>query len=133
MVVVTGPRLLPEHVLDGAEPPEGLEVRPYVPDLWKHLSVCDLAVVQSGLTTTMELVAARRPFLHIPLRHHFEQQYHVAHRLRRYGADEPLDYDDATPERLGALVAERIGRPVDYLPVAPGGAERIAARLAELI
>ena len=36
-------------------------------------SACDLAVVQGGLTTTMELVAGRRPFLYFPLANHFEQ------------------------------------------------------------
>ena len=82
MVVVAGPRIdpssLPSH--------EGLDVRAYVPDLYRHLGVCDLAVVQGGLTTTMELTAARRPFLYFPLRHHFEQNVHVRHRLKRYRA-----------------------------------------------
>ncbi len=64
----------------------GLEVRGYVPDLYRHLAVCDLAIVQGGLTTTMELTANRRPFLYVPLRHHFEQNFHVRHRLDRYGA-----------------------------------------------
>ena len=54
----------------------------YVHDLHRVLASCDLAVVQGGLTTTMELVAARRPFVYVPLRNHFEQNGHVAHRLR---------------------------------------------------
>ena len=61
-------------------------MRGYVPDLYRHLAACDLAVVQGGLTTTMELTAARRPFLYFPLRNHFEQNLHVAHRLDRHGA-----------------------------------------------
>ncbi len=52
---------------------DGLEVRAYVHDLYRHLAACDLAVVQGGLTTAMELTASRRPFLYVPLRHHFEQ------------------------------------------------------------
>ena len=32
----------------------------------RHLAACDLAVVQGGLTTTMELAANRRPFLYFP-------------------------------------------------------------------
>ena len=32
-----------------------------------------------------------------------------------------------------ALIAEEVGRPVDYLPVPAGGAERVAARLADLV
>ena len=45
----------------------GLEVHGYVDRLYRHLCVCDLAVVQGGLTTTMELTAAKRPFLYFPL------------------------------------------------------------------
>ena len=68
---------------------DGLEVRAYVHELYRHLAACDLAVVQGGLTTTMELTANRRPFLYFPLRHHFEQNFHVRHRLERYGAGRP--------------------------------------------
>ena len=99
MVVVTGPRIDPAQLTE-ALPADvardlghGLEVRPYVHDLWRHLAVCDLAVVQGGLTTTMELTANRRPFLYVPLRHHFEQQFHVRHRLDRHRAGRLVDYD----------------------------------------
>ena len=64
--------------------------RRYVPDLYRHLAACDLAVVQGGLTTCMELTANRRPFVYVPLRHHFEQNFHVHHRLQRYGAGRRL-------------------------------------------
>jgi hypothetical protein len=39
----------------------------------------------------MELTALGRPFIYIPLRHHFEQICHVAHRLRRYDSRRRLD------------------------------------------
>ena len=45
----------------------GVEVRGYVHELYRHLAACDVAVVQGGLTTTMELVAAGRPFVAVPL------------------------------------------------------------------
>ena len=64
MVVVAGPRIDPA-TLPAAD---GLEVRAYVHDLYRHLAACDLAVVQGGLTTTMELTANGRPFLYFPLR-----------------------------------------------------------------
>ena len=64
MVVVAGPRIdpasLPAH--------DGLEVHAYVHELYRHLAAADLAVVQGGLTTCMELTAAGRPFLYFPLR-----------------------------------------------------------------
>ena len=56
-----------------------------------------LAVVQGGLSTTMELTVNRRPFIYVPIRDHCEQIYHVAHRLNRYRAGTRLDYDALTP------------------------------------
>jgi UDP:flavonoid glycosyltransferase YjiC (YdhE family) len=119
MVVVTGPRIdpatFPRH--------EGLELRAYVHQLYRHLAACDLAVVQGGLTTCMELTANRRPFLYFPLRHHFEQNFHVAHRLDRYRAGRRMDYATSDPAAIAAAIAAELGRPVDYRwrPTAPPG------------
>ncbi len=129
MVVVAGPRIDPESLPRH----EGLEVRAYVHDLYRHLAACDVAVVQGGLTTTMELTANGRPFLYFPLRHHFEQNFHVRHRLERYGAGRCMDYDASTPDVIAAGIAEEIGRDVEFRPVDPGAASRAAARIAELI
>jgi pimeloyl-ACP methyl ester carboxylesterase/predicted glycosyltransferase len=129
MIVVAGPRIdpdsLPQH--------DGLEVRAYVHDLYRHLAACDLAVVQGGLTTSMELTANRRPFLYFPLRHHFEQNFHVRHRLERYGAGRRMDFETDGPGEIASAIAEEIGRDVDYRPVETDGAARAAALLAELL
>jgi pimeloyl-ACP methyl ester carboxylesterase/predicted glycosyltransferase len=129
MIVVAGPRIdpgsLPAH--------DGLEVRPYVHELYRHLAVCDLAVVQGGLTTAMELTASRRPFLYFPLARHFEQNYHVRHRLDRYRAGRCMDYQTAGPADIADAIATEIGRAVDYRPVATDGAARAAALLANLL
>ncbi len=132
MIVVAGPRIDPES-LGGRTPINGLEVVPYVHNLYRHLAACDLAVVQGGLTTSMELTANKRPFLYFPLRHHFEQNFHVRHRLERYGAGRRMDYDDSPPERIAAAIAEEIGREVDYRDVETDGAARAAQRIAELL
>jgi pimeloyl-ACP methyl ester carboxylesterase/predicted glycosyltransferase len=129
MIVVAGPRIDPASLPSG----DGLEVHAYVHDLYKHLAASDLAIIQGGLTTSMELTAAGRPFLYFPLRHHFEQNFHVAHRLDRYGAGRRMDFDLATPEVIAHAIAEEIGREVDYLPVEPDGARRAAERIAELL
>ncbi|MCW2700143.1 MAG: alpha/beta fold hydrolase [Blastococcus sp.] len=130
MILVTGPRIDPAAV----PVPEGVDVRGYVPDLHRHLAASDLAVVQGGLSTTMELTAARRRFVYVPLAHHFEQQVHVPHRLAQYGAGRRLDYADAAdPERLAEVIAAEIGRPVDSRPVETDGAVRTARLLAELL
>ncbi|MGE0296866.1 alpha/beta fold hydrolase [Pseudonocardia sp.] len=129
MVVVTGPRIDPRTLTA----PDGVTVHGYVPELHRHLVACDVALVQGGLTTTMELTAAQRPFLYVPLEHHFEQQIHVAHRLRRYGAGRRVDYADTDPEQLAEALAAEIDRPVAYRPVESDGADRAAALLAELL
>ena len=130
MIVVAGPRIdpatLPAH--------EGLEVRAYVHQLYRHLAACDLAVVQGGLTTSMELTANRRPFLYFPLRHHFEQNFHVRHRLdalrrRTLHGLRTRDAGRRSPPRSprrsarGRLPAGRVRR-----RRAGGGADRAAAR-----
>jgi pimeloyl-ACP methyl ester carboxylesterase len=129
MIAVTGPRIDPASV----PVPDDVEVRGYVPDLYRHLAACDLAVVQGGLTTTMELVVAGRPFIYVPLAHHFEQQIHVAHRLAQYRAGRRLDYTAIDPEYLAEAIVTEIDRPVDYRPVEIDGAARAADLLAELL
>jgi pimeloyl-ACP methyl ester carboxylesterase/predicted glycosyltransferase len=129
MVVVTGPRIDPSAFA----PHDGLELHGYLPDLHRHLAAADLAVVQGGLTTCMELTASNRPFIYVPLRHHFEQHFHVDHRLRRHNAGRRLDYDDLTPPVLASAIASEIGREVNYRPVPSDGAARAAALLADLL
>ena len=102
-------------------------------NLYRHLAACDLAVVQGGLTTSMELTAQKRPFLYFPLRHHFEQNFHVRHRLERYGAGRRMDFDDSPPERIAAAIAEEVGRDVSYRDVEVDGAAKAARRIAELL
>jgi pimeloyl-ACP methyl ester carboxylesterase/predicted glycosyltransferase len=129
MIVVAGPRIDPA-ALPAAD---GLEIRAYEHDLYRHLAACDLAIVQGGLATTMELTACQRPFIYFPLKHHFEQCLHVHHRLRRYNAGRRMDYDDASPDALAAAIAQEIGRTVDYREIDPGGAARAASIIAELL
>ena len=129
MIVVAGPRIDP----DSLPSHDGLELRAYVHDLYRHLAACDLAVVQGGLTTAMELTANRRPFLYFPLRHHFEQSLHVPHRLDRYGAGRRMDFETDGPSEIARAISEEIGRELDYRPVETDGAARAAALIAELL
>jgi predicted glycosyltransferase len=128
-LVVAGPRI------DPASLPRrrGVSVRGHVPELFEHLAASDLAVVQGGLTTTMELTATQRPFLYVPLRHHFEQNFHVRHRLERYGAGLCLSWAEASdPDGLAAAMLGQLGTTPRYRPVEADGAARAAAMLAEL-
>lgn len=129
-LVVTGPRLDPKDLPRR----RGVTARGYVPDLYRNLAACDLAVVQGGLTTCMELAASSRPFLYVPLRHHFEQNVHVRHRLERHAAGRCVDYAEASePDALAAAIVEALGRGSTALPVETDGAARAAAMLADLL
>ena len=132
MVVVAGPRIDGVRAR-GARATRDLSVVGFLPDLTDHLAACDLAVVQGGLTTTMDLVAAGRPFIYLPLQGHFEQNVHVPHRLAQYGAGIRLDYDEATPATLADLIKATIGSEVTYRPVETDGALRAATMLAEML
>jgi predicted glycosyltransferase len=129
MVLVAGPRLAPETLPCA----DGLEVRPYVHNLFEHLACCDLALVQGGLSTCMELVALQRPFLSFPLRRHFEQRIHVRRRLANYGADRSLDYAGLTPEALADRALAAMHEPTRYAPVEADGAARAARAIAEAL
>jgi pimeloyl-ACP methyl ester carboxylesterase len=129
LVVVAGPRIEPASL---AVPPE-VEVRAFVPNLDRHLAACDLALVQGGLTTCMELTAAGTPFLFFPLRNHFEQNFHVAHRLANYGAGRRMDYVTATPEVIAQAMVEELQSRRTFRPVEADGAARAARLLADLI
>ena len=122
MVVVCGPRLSARSL----DLPKEIVVREYVPQLYRHFAASDLAVVQGGGTTTLELTVLKRPFLYFPLEGHFEQQVHVASRLMRHRAGVKMPYSLTTPESLAQAVVANIGREVDYEPVATGGARKAA-------
>ena len=129
MIIVAGPRIDPSSLPTAP----GVEVHRYVHDLYRQLAACDLAIVQGGLATAMELTANRRPFIYVPLKRHFEQNLHVAHRLERYRAGRRMGFDQATPDAIAAAIASDIGNDVDYLPVAADGAARAAALIAQLL
>jgi UDP:flavonoid glycosyltransferase YjiC (YdhE family) len=109
-------------------------VRGYVPKLYEHLDACDVAVVQGEGTTTLELTALRRPFLHFPLEGHCEQEVAVAGRLARHGAGVRMTLSQTTPEMLAERVAVLVGTEPDYPAIACDGARRaaeVALRLAD--
>jgi len=129
MVLVAGPRIDPSSL----DAPADVEVRAFVPDLDRHLAACDLALVQGGLTTCMELTAAGTPFLYFPLRNHFEQNFHVAHRLDRYGAGRRMDYATASPDVIADAMVTALREPARFKAVEAGGAACAARMLAEII
>jgi UDP:flavonoid glycosyltransferase YjiC (YdhE family) len=129
MVAVAGPRLDPASV----ELPAGVDRRGYVHRLYEHLAASDLAIVQGGGTTTLELTALRRPFIYFPLAGHFEQRIHVAGRIERHGAGLRMEFRETTPESLAEAVRSHIGVDVSYPAIPADGAERAAALLSGLL
>jgi pimeloyl-ACP methyl ester carboxylesterase/predicted glycosyltransferase len=129
-LMVTGPRIDPASLPRRS----GVRVRGFLPDLDQYLAACDVAVVQGGLSTCMELTTAGTPFIYVPLEHHFEQNFHVRHRLERYRAGHAMSYSDAAdPDRLARAIVEQASRPTSFHPVETDGAARAAAMLAELL
>ena len=130
LVVVCGPRIDPSSL----PRIQGVDYLGYVDRLHEMFAAADLALVQGGLSTTMELVALQRPFLFFPLKQHFEQQRHVAYRLTCYGVPEwaQLQYDEG-PEAIARGVKRALEEPTPYRPVKAGGARKAAERIAELL
>jgi UDP:flavonoid glycosyltransferase YjiC (YdhE family) len=125
MVLVCGPRFDPGSL----DLPPGVELRRYVPRLHEHLAASDLAIVQAGGTTTLELTALRRPFIYFPLEGHFEQNVVVAERLARHRAGRRLSFSETTPQQLADTVVQMLGGEASWPPIPADG----AARAAELI
>lgn len=129
MVLVCGPRIDPSAV----QVPSGVEVRGYVPSLYEHLAASDVAIVQGGGTTTLELTALRRPFIYFPLEGHFEQNLVVAKRLVRHGAGQRLYYSETTPEKLTEVVVGQLGGEASWPPIPTDGARRAAELIYQLV
>jgi pimeloyl-ACP methyl ester carboxylesterase/predicted glycosyltransferase len=129
MLVVAGPRIDPGSLPQST----ATDIRGYVSDLYLHLAACDLAVVQGGLTTCMELTAFRTPFIYFPLANHFEQNFHVTHRLERHHAGRRMDYANSTADDIAQAIAQEIGSTVEYRAVPGDGAARAPTMLAELL
>lgn len=129
MVLVCGPRLDPLSfkVLKGPD------IVGYVPDLYKHFAACDLAIVQGGGTTTLELTALQKPFLYFPLENHCEQQVHVAGRLKRHQAGIKMQFSDTSPEILTDAILKNLGRRVEYPAIPKDGANNLAKMVSRLL
>jgi predicted glycosyltransferase len=128
MVLVCGPRIDPATV----RAPCGVDVRGYVPRLYEHFAASDVAIVQGGGTTTLELTALRRPFIYFPLEGHFEQNLVVAERLARHRAGERSHYSTTTPERLAEAVVGLLGHEASWPPIPTDGARRAAELIHKL-
>jgi UDP-N-acetylglucosamine:LPS N-acetylglucosamine transferase len=128
MLLVCGPRLDAEAL----QVPPGVEVRGYVPDLWEHFAASDLAIVQGGGTTTIELTALRRPFIYFPIEGHFEQAQ-VSERLKRHRAGVRMLRSETSPELLAEQVLGALEEEVSFASIPVDGGRRAAELIAETL
>lgn len=111
---------------------EGIEVKGYVPQLYKHFAACDLAIVQGGGTTTAELTALNKNFLYFPLEEHFEQKL-VSDKLTRLGAGVKMDFSDTDEVALSKAVLENLGKTVEDRKITIDGAVKAAEYIWPLL
>ena len=129
MVMVGGPSLATQEM---TLPPD-VEIRQYVPALYEHFAVCDMAIVQAGGTTTLELTALRRPFIYIPLEKQCEQNITVCGRLERHRAGIRMNYGDITPMSIADTVIANIGKEVSFKSIPIDGARQAAELVGKIL
>ena len=129
MIVVAGPRIDPNAL----NAPAGVEVGSLRAGPRSSSRRLRPGLVQGGLTTCMELTAAGTPFIYFPLRNHFEQNFHVAHRLDRYRAGHRMEFSNSSPEMIAEKMVEALHAPARFEPVERGAAKRAASMIAELL
>jgi len=128
MLLVCGPRLAAEAL----EVPDGVEIRGYVPDLHEHFAACDLAIVQGGGTTPLELTALQRPFIYFPIEGHFEQAM-VAERLERHRAGVRMYLSETSPRDLANQAFETLQAGGSFASIPVDGGRRAAELIAEMM
>jgi hypothetical protein len=129
MVLVGGPRIKPETL----NPPDGVEVMGYVPNLHEHFAASDIAVVQCGGTTCVELLVLQKPFLYFPLELHSEQQLTVSGKMKAHGATLEMKYSGTSPGTLAQAIKDNMGKEVHYVPLSIGGEKKIAKIMSDML
>jgi UDP:flavonoid glycosyltransferase YjiC (YdhE family) len=128
MVLVSGPRIKADFL----NVPEEVEVLPFVPKLYEHFAVCDLAIIQGGATSAVELAALKKPFIYFPLEKHFEQA-NVARILNERKIGVEMHYSKTTPELLAEKITELTGTKVNYPDLPVNGAQKAAELISTLL
>jgi pimeloyl-ACP methyl ester carboxylesterase len=128
-IVMCGPRI----DLAFFDSYKNVEFKTYVSEPVELYAACDLAVIQGGLATAMELTALNQPFLYFPLKEHFEQQDFVSYRLDRYLAGIRMDFDETDSVKLAETIVASIGKSMNYHPVNTDGAPKAASMILGLL
>ena len=129
MVLVCGPLLKPDTIHTPAE----VEVRGYVPELYKHFAAADLCIISGGGTTTLELTALKRPFLYFPIKQHFEQEVYIPDRCQRLRAGVKMNFSATTPELLAEAALTNLGKHADFASIQTNGANKAAFLIDQIL
>jgi len=127
MVLVSGPRIKADFL----NVPEEVEVLPFVPKLYEHFAACDLAIIQGGATSAMELAALKKTFIYFPLENHFEQA-NVARILNQRKMGIEMRYSTTTTEQLSDKIIQLTGTKVNYPDLPVNGAQKAAELISTL-
>jgi UDP-N-acetylglucosamine:LPS N-acetylglucosamine transferase len=121
MILITGPRLSPDEL----QIQPGVEVKGFVPDLYKYFSASDLGVVQGGFSSTLELTALGRLFIYFSIEGHSEQD-HVANRLARFNVGVRMYFSQTTPASLSEQILTNLNMKLSYKHIDTNGAQKAA-------
>jgi UDP-N-acetylglucosamine:LPS N-acetylglucosamine transferase len=128
MILVCGPNI----PLDSINVPDGIVVKGYIPDLYKHFAASDLVITQCGGSTITELIALKKNFLYFPLEKHFEQEL-IAERLRKNNFGVEMHFAQVTPQVLAETIVNNIGKEIDYPQIDLNGAQKAAQLIQQLL
>lgn len=103
------------------------EIAPFFKDMGAKLEAAHLVIARAGASTITELLAVGRPAILVPLAIATDDhQTGNAEALASVGAADILSEPQFTPQRLAALLSERLGNPHDLS--VRGAAARVAAK-----
>ncbi|MFN6964129.1 MAG: undecaprenyldiphospho-muramoylpentapeptide beta-N-acetylglucosaminyltransferase [Pyrinomonadaceae bacterium] len=91
---------------------DGVDVRPYIPDIVREFEKADLIICRAGATTCAELTAAGKAAIMIPLPTAADDhQRKNAEALAHAGAAEMIPQTELSPERLARTIGELADSP----------------------
>ena len=135
-LLVTGPRILPEHEAElAARLDDGITVRTFMPDLRALLARAQLSISRVGYNTVADIYRAGCRAIVVPFFDGIEtEQVTRAALLKERGLAETVGHDEQTPEAVAAAIDRVMAAPPpDRRAIDLEGAANAAAILAGLV
>ncbi|MDE2027124.1 MAG: hypothetical protein KGK03_00755 [Candidatus Omnitrophica bacterium] len=97
--------------------PEGIEMRPYVPDLFKYIRFCDVSISMCGYNTSAELLFFRTKSIVVPWRlwenqdnSYYNDQLTRSYLLKEYLGSGVVQYNSISAKALADGVQEQMAK-----------------------